>query len=151
MDAYHYSPKKRARINAPDIFETPRIRKDQKPTVEVIPNECIFEIFRRLSCGKERSSFMSSFCRAEIYKSEDVTEGSASYDDEIALVDEDLVIEDDGYLSQCLGGKKATYVRLAAIAVGTSARGGLGKLSIRGSNSARGVTDVGLSAWLPFS
>lgn len=156
VDGYYCSPKKRARINAPDVFETPRLRKDQKPTIEVLPNECLFEIFRRLSSGKERSScscvskrwlmLMSSICRAEIYKSENFTEGSASCDVEMASVDEDLVIEDDGFLSRCLEGKKATDVRLAAIAVGTSARGGLGKLCIRGSNSARGVTDVGISA-----
>ncbi|WVZ11837.1 hypothetical protein V8G54_016367 [Vigna mungo] len=92
--------------------------------------------FRRLSCGKKRSScfcvskrwlmLMSSICRAEIYKSEDLTEGFATCHDEMASVDEDLVIENDGYLSRCLEGKKATDVRLAAIVVGTSARGGLG-------------------------
>lgn len=54
-----------------------------------------------------------------------------------------------GDLSRCLGGKKATDVRLAAIAVGTAARGGLGKLSIRGGAGVgleKGVTDTGLSA-----
>ncbi|KAH0989577.1 hypothetical protein GBA52_001060 [Prunus armeniaca] len=45
-----------------------------------------------------------------------------------------------------LGRKKATDVRLAAIAVGTASRGGLGKLTIRGSNSGRGVTNLGLRA-----
>ncbi|MCI90277.1 EIN3-binding F-box protein 1-like, partial [Trifolium medium] len=53
--------------------------------------------------------------------------------------DEDF--EDDGFLTRRLEGKKATDVRLAAIAVGTGCRGGLGNLSIRGSNSERGVTD----------
>ncbi|MBA0690233.1 hypothetical protein Goari_007923 [Gossypium aridum] len=37
-------------------------------------------------------------------------------------------------------------MRLAAVAVGTSGHGGLGKLSIRGSSSSRGVTNFGLSA-----
>ncbi|KOM37509.1 hypothetical protein LR48_Vigan03g089100 [Vigna angularis] len=53
---------------------------------------------------------------SEIYKSEDLTEGFDSCDDEMASVDEDLVIEDDGYLSPCLEGKKAIDVRLAEIA-----------------------------------
>ncbi|XP_024515660.1 EIN3-binding F-box protein 1 [Selaginella moellendorffii] len=53
-----------------------------------------------------------------------------------------------GDLSRCLEGKKATDVRLAAIAVGTGAHGGLGKLVIRGGpgeRSAKGVTDIGLT------
>jgi EIN3-binding F-box protein len=52
--------------------------------------------------------------------------------------------ESSGYLTRCLEGKKATDLRLAAISVGTSSRGGLKKLSIR--NSTRGVTNLGLSA-----
>ena len=54
-----------------------------------------------------------------------------------------------GDLSRTLAGKKASDVRLAAIAVGTSARGGLGRLCIRGSSAVGltvGVTDVGISA-----
>ncbi|RDX86626.1 EIN3-binding F-box protein 1, partial [Mucuna pruriens] len=158
VDVYYCTPNKRARINAPNIFEIHRREQDQKPAIEVLPNECLFEIFRRLSSGKERSScacvskqwlmLMSSMCKAEIYKSGKVIErsASASCDVEMTSVDEDQGIEDDGYLSRCLEGKKATDVRLAAIAVGTSARGGLGKLYIRGSNSICGVTNVGLSA-----
>ncbi|KAH7279306.1 hypothetical protein KP509_37G013800 [Ceratopteris richardii] len=55
----------------------------------------------------------------------------------------------DGDLSRCLSGRKASDVRLAAIALGTQSCGGLGKLSIR-DGSATGfklsLTDVGLSA-----
>ncbi|KAI5065560.1 hypothetical protein GOP47_0020255 [Adiantum capillus-veneris] len=55
-----------------------------------------------------------------------------------------------GDLSRCLVGRKASDVRLAAIALGIESRGGLGKLCIRGGSSATGlevsVTDVGLSA-----
>ncbi|KAK7411176.1 hypothetical protein VNO78_02608 [Psophocarpus tetragonolobus] len=157
VDGYYYTPNKRARISAPDMFEILRNEQDQNPTIDVLPDECLFEIFRRLSSGKERSScacvskrwlmLMSSICKNEIHKSEKkMIEGSASCDAEMALVDEDQVTQDDGYLTRCLEGKKATDVRLAAIAVGTSGRGGLGKLSIRGSNSVRGVTNIGLSA-----
>ncbi|KAK7327737.1 hypothetical protein VNO77_21827 [Canavalia gladiata] len=155
VDVY-CTPNKRARINAPDIFEILQFEEDQKPTIEALPDECLFEIFRRLPSGKERSlcacvskrwlMLMSSICKDEIYKSVKVSEGSASCDVEMTSMDEDQCIEDDGYLTRCLEGKKATDVRLAAIAVGTSARGGLGKLSIRGSNSVLGVTNVGLSA-----
>ncbi|KAF1887374.1 hypothetical protein Lal_00040976 [Lupinus albus] len=137
VDVY-YHPNKRARVTAPFIFDC---KQDQKSSIEVLPNECLFEIFRRLPSAKERTScacvskqwlmLMSSICKAEIERS---------------TSDEDQNIEGDGYLTRCLEGKKATDVRLAAIAVGTSGRGGLGKLSIRGSNSVRGVTDYGLSA-----
>ncbi|CAL0330498.1 unnamed protein product [Lupinus luteus] len=146
VDVY-YSPNKRARIAAPFIFDC---KQDQKSSIEVLPDECLFEIFRRLPSAKERSScacvskqwlmLMSSICKAEI-------ERSTSFDDvQMISSDEDQDIEGDGYLTRCLEGTKATDVRLAAIAVGTSGRGGLGKLSIRGSNAVRGVTNYGLFA-----
>ncbi|XP_061344539.1 EIN3-binding F-box protein 1-like isoform X2 [Gastrolobium bilobum] len=148
VDVY-YPPTKRARISVPFIFEALEREQYQKPGIEVLPDECLFEIFRRLPSGKERSScacvskrwlmLMSSICRAEI-------ERTTSSDVEMVSSDENQDIEGDGYLTRCLEGKKATDVRLAAIAVGTSGRGGLGKLSIRGSNSVRGVTNLGLSA-----
>ncbi|KAJ1412307.1 Leucine-rich repeat [Sesbania bispinosa] len=121
------TPNKRACISTPDIFGILKHKQDQKPSIEILPDECLYEIFRRFSSGKERSMcacvskrwlvLMASICKAE-----------------------------DGYLTRCLEGKKATDVRLAAIAVGTSTRGGLGKLSVRGSNSVCGVTNLGLSA-----
>ncbi|KAH0724807.1 hypothetical protein KY284_000672 [Solanum tuberosum] len=43
-----------------------------------------------------------------------------------------------------LVGRKVTIVKLVAIAVGTSNRGGLTKLSIRGNNLCHGVTYIGL-------
>ncbi|KAJ0795035.1 putative leucine-rich repeat domain superfamily [Helianthus annuus] len=77
-----------------------------------------------------------------------------------------MVQENDGFLTRCLDGKKATDCRLQSVAVGTSARGGLGKLSVRGINkdtklrfividcgcpslkvlSCYGITDLGLEA-----
>ncbi|OIV99909.1 hypothetical protein TanjilG_26247 [Lupinus angustifolius] len=146
VDVY-YPPTKRARITAPFIFD--RVQ-DRKPSIEVLPDECLFEIFRRLPSAKERTScacvskqwlmLLSSICKAEIERN------TSSDDIEKISSNEDQDIEGDGYLTRCLEGKKATDVRLAAIAVGTSGRGGLGKLSIRGSNSVHGVTNRGLSA-----
>lgn len=51
-----------------------------------------------------------------------------------------------GDLTRCLEGKKATDIRLSAIAVCTGGHGGLGKLLIRGSISSLGITDIGLRA-----
>ncbi|XP_054822601.1 EIN3-binding F-box protein 2-like [Prosopis cineraria] len=148
FDVY-YPPSKRARISASFIFENLESEQDQRPTIEVLPDECLFEIFRRLPTGKERSlcagvskrwlMLMSSISKAEICK-------SASSDIEMNPADEDQDSEDDGYLTKCLEGRKANDVRLAAAVVGTSGRGGLGKLSIKGNNSVCGVTNMALSA-----
>lgn len=144
-------PSKRPRISAPFIFGRNELEQDKKPSIEVLPDECLFEIFRRLDGGKEKSSCACVSKRwlmllSSIRKSEICHELPVSNDVDMVTGDEDQDLESDGYLSRCLEGKKATDIRLAAIAVGTSSRGGLGKLSIRGSNSLRGVSNLGLSS-----
>ncbi|PIM97262.1 Leucine rich repeat protein [Handroanthus impetiginosus] len=150
-------PRKRSRISGPCIVGR-NLLDDKRPSIDVLPDECLFEIFRRLPGGRERSTaacvskrwltVLSGVRSSEFYRSKqldtinkdeamnDVTESVSAFED---------IVECDGYLTRCVEGKKATDVRLAAIAVGTSSRGGLGKLSIRGSNSLRGVSNVGLS------
>lgn len=160
MDLYS-PPCKRARISSPFIFGSSELEQNKQPSIDVLPDECLFEIFRRIPGGKERSScacvskrwlmLLSSIKRSEICKSKssgadnEITV-SVSNDVEMVSCDENGEIESDGYLTRSLEGKKATDMRLAAIAVGTSGHGGLGKLLIRGSNSVRGVTNLGLSA-----
>uniref|UniRef100_A0A5B7AM40 Putative EIN3-binding F-box protein 1-like n=1 Tax=Davidia involucrata TaxID=16924 RepID=A0A5B7AM40_DAVIN len=156
-------PRKRSRISAPFVFRGHEFSEEKKPSIEVLPDECLFEIFRRLSGGQERSAcacvsnrwlmLLSSVRNSEICKSNGSQGGSALNkvdeplnDIEMISGEEDQELGSDGYLTRCLEGKKATDIRLAAIAVGTASRGGLGKLSIRGSNSSRGVTNLGLSA-----
>lgn len=141
-----YCPsRKRARITGQFVVEV----EEKKPSIEVLPDECLFEIFRRLSGGQERTSAACVSRRwlalVSSVRSSDKVNGGSS-DVEMGPADEDLEVECDGYLSRSLEGKKATDIRLAAIAVGTSSRGGLGKLTLRGSNSSRGITNVGLSA-----
>ncbi|PON89023.1 F-box domain containing protein [Trema orientale] len=150
----YYPSSKRARISAPFAFEGSFFEQVTKPSIEVLPDECLFEILRRLQGGKERSScacvskkwlmLMSSIRRTEM-PSKLENEVVSSGDVEMIDSDEDQELKSDGYLTRCVEGKKATDTRLAAIAVGTSSRGGLGKLLIRGSNTIRGVTDLGLS------
>ncbi|XP_022893425.1 EIN3-binding F-box protein 1-like isoform X1 [Olea europaea var. sylvestris] len=158
-----YCPaRKRARISGPLVVEG-SVFEDKRPSIDRLPDECLFEIFRHLPGGRERSAsacvskrwltILSGVRSSEFYRSK-VPQGQsdgmnvdlASNNTESISQDEDLAVECDGYLTRCVEGKKATDVRLAAIAVCTSRRGGLGKLSIRGSNSDRGVTDLGLSA-----
>ncbi|TKY74729.1 EIN3-binding F-box protein 1 [Spatholobus suberectus] len=119
----------------------------QKTSIESLPDECLFEILRRLPAGQDRSvcasvskrwlMLLSSICKNEICSNGNIGNENKGDDQEFS---------DEGYLSRSLEGRKATDVRLAAIAVGTASRGGLGKLSIRGCNSDRGVTNVGLKA-----
>ncbi|XP_044463127.1 EIN3-binding F-box protein 1-like [Mangifera indica] len=153
-------PCKRARICSQFEFSETEFEWENQPSLDVLPDECLFEIFRRLPGGKERSSaacvskrwvmLLSSIRKAEICqsKSNDLVlqdkEGAVSVSDDVEMIPSNE--EGDGFLTRCLEGKKATDIRLAAIAVGTSGHGGLGKLSIRGSNHIRGVTNFGLSA-----
>ncbi|XP_016445295.2 EIN3-binding F-box protein 1 [Nicotiana tabacum] len=150
-----YCPlRKKARISGPFVVE----ERTKNPSIEILPDECLFEIFRRLQGGRERSAaacvskrwlMLSSNVRnSEIQSHTDISvaNNGDSSDGKMVSADEDVEVECDGYLTRCLEGKKATDIRLAAIAVGTSSRGGLGKLSVRGSNSVRGITNVGLSA-----
>ncbi|KAF3453709.1 hypothetical protein FNV43_RR04150 [Rhamnella rubrinervis] len=150
-------PSKRARISSPFAFAGSCFEQEKKSSIEVLPDECLFEILRRVQGGKERSAsacvskkwlmILSSIRMAEICKNQATDKVVESSDDvEMIICDEDQNLQSDGYLTRCLEGKKATDIRLAAIAIGTSSRGGLGKLSIRGSNSVRRVTNFGLSA-----
>lgn len=168
---------KRSRISAAFQFSGETL-KHKKASIDVLPDECIFEVFRRLSGGQERSScacvskrwlgILSGIRRDEICPTVISQSGEAKEEvvstkivkssktdkyavadldiDEVESLIEDPEVKTDGYLSRCLEGKKATDVRLAAIAIGTSTRGGLGKLSIKGNNSFRGVTNFGLKA-----
>ena len=131
-----YCPaRKRARISpGPFAFDGSFFERAQSPSVDVLPDECLFEILRRVSDGRDR---ISSACVSKrwlvlmsgIKRTEMPSEAGEP---------------EEGCLTRSLEGKKATDVRLAAISVGTGGRGGLGKLSIRGNGN--GVTDLGLSA-----
>ncbi|GMQ03118.1 hypothetical protein CsSME_00049048 [Camellia sinensis var. sinensis] len=178
VDIY-FPPRKRSRISAPFVFSEEIFEKQQPASIEVLPDECLFEVFRHLPGAEERSISACVSKRwlmllSNIHSDEICTKkatqsletqnklNSTKADEPLACnkkgevvcsngnkveaESEDQEIEGDGYLSRCLEGKKATDVRLAAIAVGTGHRGGLGKLCIRGSNSTRGVTNLGLRA-----
>lgn len=145
-------PRKRARISGPFVIE-----EERKVSIDVLPDECLFEIFRRMSGGNERSAaacvskkwltILSSVRNSEICRPSSANNVKISLNDvEMRDGEETREDESDGYLTRCLDGKKATDIRLAAIAVGTATHGGLGKLSVRGSNATRGVTNLGLSA-----
>ncbi|XP_057957803.1 EIN3-binding F-box protein 1-like isoform X2 [Malania oleifera] len=157
VDVYFPSCK-RPRISAPLFFSGDGSEQKKLSSIEVLPDECLFEIFRRLPSDQEKcacacvskrwlrllSNICSSeFCNKKITKTLNTEEKLISSEGTFKFDDQEIVR--DGYLSRCLEGEKATDVRLAAIAVGTACRGGLGKLLIRDSNP-RGVTNLGLRA-----
>ncbi|KAI3524475.1 hypothetical protein L1887_03131 [Cichorium endivia] len=130
-------PCKRQRINDSYFFF---FEEDQNPSIEVLPDECLYEILRRLPGGQSRSA---SACVSKRWLTV-LSNIRTSEIDNCSSTDVEMIsTENDGFLTRCLEGKKATDGRLAAIAVGTSGRGGLGKLSIRASNK---VTKSGFTA-----
>ncbi|XP_054798185.1 EIN3-binding F-box protein 1-like [Prosopis cineraria] len=148
------APLERSQINGPFLFggEWFEAEKKLQTSIEDLPDECLFEIFRRLPGGQERSScacvskrwlwLLGYICKDEICSNK-----KTSYESDVNGEEADVEeLGGGGYLSRDLEGKKANDVRLAAIAVGTASRGGLGKLSIRGDNSGCAVTNVGLKA-----
>ncbi|PQQ14156.1 EIN3-binding F-box protein 1 [Prunus yedoensis var. nudiflora] len=110
----YYPPSKRARNDSQFAFEGSDFEQVRKPSIEVLPDECLFEIFRRLDGDKVIQPLKLD----------------NSDDTEMTTGEEDQELENDGYLTRCLEGKKATDIRLAALAVGTSSRGGLGLIEI---------------------
>ncbi|KAL8037511.1 hypothetical protein ABFX02_11G044400 [Erythranthe guttata] len=136
-------PRKRSRIAGPCTLGATLLADDKTPSIDTLPDECLFEIFTHLSNGRERST---SACVSKRWLSVLSSVRCSEFHRIKTPQESDIEMEScDGYLTRCVEGKKATDIRLAAIAVGTSSRGGLGKLSIRGSNSSRGVTNHGLS------
>lgn len=146
-----YPLRKRSRVSAPSV-PSGEILKKKEASIEVLPDECLFEIFRCLPDRETRSlcacvskrwlMLLSSISGNEFYSaSKNLKPKNVVTENE-----KDNLIENDGCLSRNLEGKKATDVRLAAIAVGTASCGGLGKLSIRGGNHGSEVTNLGLKA-----
>ncbi|XP_022940789.1 EIN3-binding F-box protein 1-like isoform X2 [Cucurbita moschata] len=140
VDLY-FPPRKRSRITAPFVFGS-----KANVSIDILPDECLFEIFRRLPGGKERSVCASVSKKWLMLLSTISCHELKSENEAASKEAEDIEIESDGYLSRRLEGKNATDLRLAAAAVGTASRGGLGKLVIRGNNQISKVTDLGLKA-----
>ncbi|MQM09849.1 hypothetical protein Taro_042725 [Colocasia esculenta] len=169
-------PLKRARVNAPFIpqgWENWENPTKLACSIDALPDECLFEILRRVEGKRERSisacvskrwlMLLSSIRKCDVSSSSpsSISKADASCDhrkkplpdlnessvDEDLQEEEPVLFEEDAKCpSKCLEGKEATDTRLVAMAVGTGNRGGLGELLIRGCNNSRPVTDVGLGA-----
>uniref|UniRef100_A0A7N0ZT70 EIN3-binding F-box protein 1 n=1 Tax=Kalanchoe fedtschenkoi TaxID=63787 RepID=A0A7N0ZT70_KALFE len=155
VDLYFPTHKKTC-VSVPFIFASDNVQQEKQVSIDILPDECIFEIFRRLPADQEKSvcacvskrwlMLLSTIRRDELCDSASSTIESDKVKSADSSNDGSQDTENDGFLSRCLEGKKATDVRLAAIAVGSSGQGGLGKLSIRGSVSASKLSNFGLTA-----
>ncbi|KAJ0248192.1 EIN3-binding F-box protein 1 [Hirschfeldia incana] len=142
-DCCYFPPCKRSRVVAtPSLFSAFEEEKNKKTvSINVLPDECLFEIFRRLPGPQERSA-CASVSKHWLTLVASIKQNELDAVNVLSNESEDGC---EGCLSRSLDGKKATDVRLAAVAVGTAGRGGLGKLSIRGSSGGVSkVTDLGL-------
>uniref|UniRef100_A0ACD5YNY0 Uncharacterized protein n=1 Tax=Avena sativa TaxID=4498 RepID=A0ACD5YNY0_AVESA len=130
-------------------------RQPAQPSLDALPDECLFEVLRRLPGGRERadSACVSRRWLALLATIRASELGRAASPSLLPDLNEEFVMEEDAddspadpCVERVLEGKEATDVRLAAMAVVAGSRGGLEKLAVRGSNPTRGVTDQGLLA-----
>uniref|UniRef100_A0ACD5Z5D9 Uncharacterized protein n=1 Tax=Avena sativa TaxID=4498 RepID=A0ACD5Z5D9_AVESA len=130
-------------------------RQPAQPSLDALPDECLFEVLRRLPGGRERadSACVSRRWLALLATIRASELGHAASTSLLPDLNEEFVMEedtDDSPADPCaervLEGKEATDVRLAAMAVVAGSLGGLEKLAVRGSHPTRGVTDQGLLA-----
>ncbi|KAG7020387.1 EIN3-binding F-box protein 1 [Cucurbita argyrosperma subsp. argyrosperma] len=150
VDVY-YPLRKRSRATE-SFVPSGEILKKKKTSIEILPDECLFEVFRRLPDRETRSlcacvskrwlMLLSSISGNEFYRASE----NLRPENVVAVNETDNKVENDGHLSRNLEGEKASDIRLAAIAVGTASCGGLGKLSIRGGIHGSKVSNIGLKA-----
>lgn len=155
-----YCPvRKRSRYASP-FFRAEKKHQPEPSSLDALPDECVYEILRRLPGNRERSNsacvskrwlmLLSSIRSSELTLNDVQAQNSLKKKlPDLNLVggeEEDGDVNSMGCLTRCLEGGQVTDVRVAAIAVGAAGHGGLGKLVIRGSHLTRGLTDVGLSA-----
>jgi EIN3-binding F-box protein len=133
-----------------------RQKRREEPSLDALPDECLFEVLRRVRGARARCASACVSRRwlallAGIRASEAVLAPPApavpdlnqeylgGEDDEDEA---DLMNHDGDARERTLEGKEATDARLTAAAVA----GRLSAVSVRGSHPARGVTDAGVSA-----
>uniref|UniRef100_A0A0A9DJD5 F-box/LRR-repeat protein 15-like leucin rich repeat domain-containing protein n=2 Tax=Arundo donax TaxID=35708 RepID=A0A0A9DJD5_ARUDO len=131
-------------------------KRREAPSLDALPDECLFEVLRRVQGARARSA---SACVSRrwlallggIRASEAVLVQAPAVPDlnQEYLGEDDAEADlmcDDGDRERTLEGKEATDARLTAAAVADALRGRLISVSVRGSHPTRGVTDAGLSA-----
>ncbi|CAM0910092.1 unnamed protein product [Alopecurus aequalis] len=159
--------RKRARVTAvaPSVFAAAAaaaevaLAKKRKlraaPSLDALPDECLFEILRRVqgTCARGASACVSRRWLALLggIRASEIKRAEAPAVPDLNQV---FVADDEdepafarpGCSERSLEGEGATDVALTAAAVADALRGHLESLVVRGSHPTRGVTDNGLSA-----
>ncbi|VAI90083.1 unnamed protein product [Triticum turgidum subsp. durum] len=130
-----------------------RQRLREAPTLDALPDGCLFEILRRVQGARARgaSSCVSRRWLALLggIRASEIKRVQAPAVPDLNQV---FVCEDEaeaarlGRSERTLEGEGATDVALTAAAVADGLRGSLESVVVRGSHPTRGVTDSGLSA-----
>ncbi|KAJ1404866.1 Leucine-rich repeat [Sesbania bispinosa] len=102
-----FPPRKRSRVSAPFVFNGEWFEEKQETSIETLPDECLFEIFRRLPAGEDRSAcacvskrwlmLLSNICKNEICSNK-----NANLENENKKEGDDEVFGGEGYLSRSL-------------------------------------------------
>ncbi|KAM3227666.1 hypothetical protein ACQJBY_059426 [Aegilops geniculata] len=131
-------------------------RQPPQPSLDVLPDECLFEVLRRLPGGRERAdsacvsrhwlALLASIRVSELGHAAAAAPSLPDLNEEFVMEEDTDDSPADPSVERVLEGIEATDVRLAAMAVVAGSRRGLEKLAIRGSHPSRGVTDQGLLA-----
>uniref|UniRef100_A0A0D9WRX6 F-box domain-containing protein n=1 Tax=Leersia perrieri TaxID=77586 RepID=A0A0D9WRX6_9ORYZ len=135
-----------------------RQKQREAPSLDPLPDECLFEILRRVKGSRSRCASAAVSRRwltllGGIRSSEINRSPAAAVPDLNQEFVADEEEEDDEFdvpigcsSERSLEGNEATDVGLTAAAVGDALRGSLQSLVIRGTHPTRGVTDAGLAA-----
>jgi EIN3-binding F-box protein len=140
--------------------ECVRVSKKQRqlpqPSLDALPDECLFEILRRVPGGRERGAsacvsrrwlaLLSSTRASELDQAAAAAPSLPDLNEVFVVEEEKDESPADPCVERALEGNEATDVRLAAMVVVAGSRGGLQKLAVRGSHPTRMVTDQGLTA-----
>ncbi|KAL3677204.1 hypothetical protein R1sor_027152 [Riccia sorocarpa] len=155
-----------------NISNSTGCQKPMEDLINLLPDECLYEIFRSLPRARDRCA-VAAVCRrwlllqatlprsclkasagnvspqsgpASSLQAESGSRCSVEEGEERVERQPQWAIGD---LTRKLEGRRATDIRLACIAVGTAGRGGLGELVIKGGHGVpvfKSVSDVGLTA-----
>ncbi|KAK6927570.1 Leucine-rich repeat [Dillenia turbinata] len=155
VDVY-LPPRKRSRISGPFLFKGDLFVRHKPVTIDVLPDECLFEIFRRLPAGQERSAcasvskrwlmLLGNVRREEFYSNK--ASPALKLSEECVVKTKEvvpLVNDKKGQVDVSDAVSKVDDEEIQSEGF-LSSRGGLGKLRSKEAILAVGLQDVGLTA-----
>lgn len=162
MHPLHCLPRPRPRLDSQYTGVEEKLCLPELCSLDSLPDECLYEILRRLPRSQERSNsacvskrwlmLLSTISSSDLVLKKKTTSLSKNqlFDLEAENVEdyheEEEVFEKVGCMTRNLRGNQVTDVRITAMAVCASTGGGFENLNICGSHPTRGLTDVGLTS-----